>query len=480
MNILLIHSDQHRYDCLGSSGNPVIKTPVLDALARSGARFTNAFTPCPVCTPERASLMTGTYPFIHRSICIPNDTEVPRRFRHDGPLWTNRLRAQGYRLGYSGKWHLGENAAADTNPDPLECGFDEYFSEHDYHRWRAEQGLRPMFWNQGDAASHAGEFFSGGIDEDTAPEQSRPFYSADRAIDMLRRYAAQDRPFFIRWDPSEPHLPNWIPEPYAGMYSPEEVPRWGSMDDPLEQKPWIQRQQRRSWKLDEWRWETQWARCAALYYGHVSLLDAAVGRVLETLDELGLSENTMVIYTTDHGDMCGSHGMMDKHYCMYEDILHVPLLIRWPGITRPGQVIDQPVCHALDLAATFADLADASVPESYQGHSLRSLLDDRKAWPRTHAVASYHGSQFGLYSARSIKSGHWKYVWNLTDVDELYDLQNDPWETVNLAGRADAQSALAGLRVELARELERLGDPLINLFVRDQLEGQSKPRGGLC
>jgi arylsulfatase A-like enzyme len=478
MNILLIHSDQHRYDCLGSSGNPAIKTPALDALAASGARFTNACSPCPVCTPERACLLTGQQTVVHRSICIPNGTEVPRRFVQTAPLFSELLHEAGYRTGYSGKWHIGEDAATDTSPVPTECGFDEYFPEGAYHDWRARQGLQPMYWNLKPMAENTGEFFCGGTDPEALPEQSRVHYTAGHAIDLLRRYAADGKPFFIRWDPSEPHIPNWMPEPYAGMYQPEEIPKWGSFDDPLENKPWIQRQQRRTWKLDQWSW-TEWSKCAALYYGHVSLLDNAVSRVLGALDELGLAENTLVIYTTDHGDMCGSHGMMDKHYCMYDDILHVPLLVRWPGVTRPGQSVDAPVCHALDLAATFAELSGQPVPSGYQGFSLRRAIRDASDWPRRHTVATYHGSQFGLYSSRSLRTDRWKYIWNLTDVDELYDLRADPWETRNLVAEDEHIRILAELRGTLAEELEQLGDPLMNLFCRDQLLGDSKPDGGI-
>jgi arylsulfatase A-like enzyme len=473
MNVLLIHSDQHRYDCLGANGNASIRTPALDALAASGARFTGACTPCPVCTPERASLLTGQHAFTHRSICIPNDTEVPRRFVPSAPLFPELLRAAGYRTGYSGKWHLGEDPATDTSPVPADCGFEDYFPESAYRDWRAEQNLRPMGWNLTPIEEHLGEFFCGGADPDTLPEQSRVFYTAEHAIGLLRRYAGEERPFFIRWDPSEPHIPNLVPEPYASMYAPGEIPKWGSFDDPLENKPWIQRQQRRTWMLDQWGWE-KWSRCAALYYGHVSLLDSAVGRVLGALDELGLTENTLVIYTTDHGDMCGSHGMMDKHYCLYDDILRVPLIVRWPGLTRPGQMIDAPVCHALDLAATFANLAAGEVPAAYQGYSLRGLLEDG-TWPRRHTLATYHGSQFGLYSSRSIRAGRWKYVWNLTDVDELYDLQGDPWEIMNRAGDVGVDGVLRKLRADLASDLEALRDPLFNVFTRSQLLGETNP-----
>jgi len=476
-NILLIHSDQHRHDALGSSGNVHCSTPHLDALAASGACFTQVCTPCPVCTPARASLLTGQYPFRHRSICIPNDTEVPRAYQADGPVFPELLREAGYATGYVGKWHLGEKAATDTKPWPTECGFDEYVPESDYARWREGQGLPPR------DAGHAmdedlGGFFAGGVDAAITPEQSQVFYTADQTIRLLEHFAGKDRPFFLRWDPSEPHIPNRIPEPYASLVDPASLPRWPSLDDDFAEKPFIQGQQLRSWGLDAWSWEDRWAPCTAWYYGHVALLDAAVGRVLDRLEALGLAENTIVIYTSDHGDMCGSHGMMDKHYCMYDDILRVPLLLRWPGLTQAGQRVDAPVVQEIDLAASFAEIASGQVPGNMQGQSLRGLLQGEFE-PRKHTVASYHGSQFGLFSSRSIRTTEWKYVWNLTDVDELYHLESDPWELYNLAGKKAHQERLRALRTSLAEELDRLADPILNRFTRAQLRGEAKPLGGL-
>jgi len=476
-NVLFIHSDQHRYDALGCSGNTNIRTPHLDKLAGTGARFTQAFTPCPVCTPARASLLTGLYPFRHRSICIPNDTEVPRAFERRGPLFPELLQEAGYRMGYVGKWHVGEDAATDTGPVPTECGFDEYLPESGYARWRAEAGYPPR--DEGlSMEADLGSFFAGGVDRGVSAEQSQPFYTASRTVELLRKYAGSGEPFFLRWDPSEPHIPNRIPEPYASMYDAGALPRWPSLDDDFVDKPFIQGQQIRSWGLENWSWESHWARCAAWYYGHVSLLDAAVGKVLDELEALNLAENTIVIYTSDHGDMCGSHGMMDKHYCMYDDILRVPLLVRWPGVTQPGQTVEGPVVHELDLAATFSELAQGATDDTMQGYSLRPLLGGAPA-ARTHTVASYHGSQFGLFSSRSIRTSGWKYVWNLTDVDEFYNLTDDPWELNNLAGEPECQGRLEESRRRLAEELEALGDPLLNAFTRGQLLGGGKPHGGI-
>ncbi len=142
------------------------------------------------------------------------------------------------------------------------------------------------------------------------------------------------------WSPSEPHLPNVIPEPYASLYPPAQVPPWPSFSDPLAGKPYIQRQQRVNWGVEGWTWD-QWAPTVARYLGEITLLDAQVGRLLAQLDALGLADDTVVIYTSDHGDLCGGHGMVDKHYVMYDDVMRVPSSCAGHGLrqtARPAQV----------------------------------------------------------------------------------------------------------------------------------------------
>lgn len=145
----------------------------------------------------------------------------------------------------------------------------------------------------------------------------------------MEKAATSEQPFFIRWNPSELHLPNIVPEPYFSMYPPETIPPWPSYPDPLVGKPYAQAQQLRTWKLEDWDWN-KWAGLVSRYLGEISLLDNQIGRVLAKLEEMNVADNTLVIYTTDHGDMCGGHGMIDKHFVMYDDVVHVPLIMRWP------------------------------------------------------------------------------------------------------------------------------------------------------
>jgi len=356
-NFLLIHSDQHRFDCVGVNGHPFLQTPHLDRLAAEGVNFTRAFCPVPVCTPARNSLLFGQWPTQHLAIAN-SDTEAPRPAREGLASWSDLLAGAGYRMGYVGKWGLHPQKG------PTDFGFRDYVPEHDYAAWRAAQGLAPSPRTQG---------FFGETDAGIDAGQTRLAWGADRAAVLLTRYAQTGRPFFLRWDPSEPHLPNVVPEPYASLYPPAGIPPWPGFPDPLLGKPYAQAQQRRTWGVDGWMWR-EWAPLVGRYLGEITLMDAQIGRLLAHLEALGLAENTVVVYTTDHGDMCGSHGMIDKHMVMYDDVVRVPLVIRRPGGAARG-ACDAFVSGALDLAATFCDLAGIPTPDTFAGQSLAPLLD---------------------------------------------------------------------------------------------------------
>jgi arylsulfatase A-like enzyme len=252
------------------------------------------------------------------------------------------------------------------------------------------------------------------------------------------------------------------------MYPPEEIPPWPSFPDPLVGKPYMQAQQRRTWQVEGWTWD-RWAPLVSRYLGTISLLDAQVGRILEALERLGLAESTMVVYTTDHGGLCGGHGMIDKHYVMYEDVVHVPLIVRWPGHVLPGHTCPAFVSHGIDLAVTFCHVAGAPVPETFRGQSLLRLLAGEGEGGRQDIFGVYYGNQFGLYSQRMVRDRRWKYVWNATAEDELYDLRLDPGEVCNLAVDPAYRTELARLRGRVVAWMEDTGDPLLNGWTRTQL-----------
>ena len=457
-NIVLIHSDQHRYDCVATHGHPFIQTPNMDRLAAEGVDCTHAFCPIPLCVPARASLLCGQWPTGHHSIAN-FDTEAPRPMRDDLPTFSGLMSRAGYRLGYVGKWHVHQTK------DPRDYGFHDYVPEGRYGNWRKESGLPPR--------PRKNEWL-GEVDPHITADQSKLAWGAGEVLRLAESYAARETPFFIRWDPTEPHLANVVPEPYCSMYPPSEIPPWPSYPDPLEGKPYIQKQQRRTWKLDEWTWD-DWAPVVSRYLGEISLLDAQIGHVLSTLDRLGIAEDTLLIYTTDHGDMCGGHGMIDKHFVMYEDVMRVPLLMRWPGTLPAGRRCESFIVSALDLASTFLEAAGIEIPSTFQGESLLPSLVREAPLDRQDVFGMYHGNQFGLFSQRMVRNRRWKYVWNATAEDELYDLESDPGELHNLALHPEQAKTLTGMRRRLVEWMEAIDDRLLNRWTRTQiLEGLTR------
>ncbi|MCD6520055.1 MAG: sulfatase-like hydrolase/transferase, partial [Anaerolineae bacterium] len=323
-NILFIHSDQHRYDCTGPGGHPLVRTPALDRLAREGVWFTHAFTPIPTCCPARQCLLSGKWAEVHGGLWNYDCTLPVRLFNE--PTWTETLQRSGYRLGYVGKWHVHPQKT------PLDFGFDHYINAQDYFTWRKAKGLPGYEQNLGAQLGLdplVARWFGG---RDPAPvEETKTHWYARQAIALIDRYQAEGRPWHIRLDFEEPHLPCYPAGRFAEMYPPEEIPPWGSFAEEFSAKPYIQQQQLLNWGIEHLTWR-EWAEYVSRYLGIISQIDDAILQVLQALDERGLAAETIVIYTTDHGDACGGHRMIDKHYIMYEDVVHVPLVIRWPGM----------------------------------------------------------------------------------------------------------------------------------------------------
>ncbi|MBC7237523.1 MAG: sulfatase-like hydrolase/transferase [Chloroflexi bacterium] len=464
-NILLILSDQHRYDCTGPAGHPLLHTPALDRLAREGVWFGYAFTPCPICSPARQSLLSGTWPQDHGGLWNYGLGLPITLFER--PTWTEALSQAGYQLGYVGKWGVHPSRS------PLAFGFHEYRGIHEYEAWRAAQRLPP---HQQDAdrlsllqGKPAARWF-GGVDPIDI-SQTRTHWCAARAIELMRRYAALGRPWHIRLDFAEPHLPPFPAEPFASLYPAGEIPPWGSFAETFANKPAIQRQQLANWGIAELTWD-EWSHYLARYLGMISQIDDAIGLVLDALDELGLAEHTVVIYSSDHGDNAGGHRLIDKHYVMYEDVVRVPLVMRWPGHIVADLYCEAFVLHALDLAATACEAAGLPIPAHYAGRSLLPLAGGGLPpdW-RQEAVSVYYGAQFGLYTQRMLRDARYKYVWNHTDVDELYDLSLDPWELHNLIDHPAYREVLADMRHRLWSHLEAMNDALVrNEWMRQHLD----------
>jgi arylsulfatase A-like enzyme len=307
-------------------------------------------------------------------------------------------------------------------------------------------------------------------------ECSETHWFAARAIETLEQLESEGSPWHMALHFSAPHLPCRPSGRFAALYDPAEIPEWEGFRETFEGKPYIQRQQLYSWGIEDFTWDN-WAPIVARYYGVISQLDDAVGRVLKALDELAAANDTIVIFTADHGDMCGSHRMMDKHYILYDDVVRVPMIVRLPDQREAGRVCHDFVYNFLDLPPTLLELLELNGPDSekLQGRSLVPLLTGNSEllpW-RDSVVSTYNGQQFGLYTQRMIRTMDWKYIWNATDTDELYDLQADPAELENRIGRLENSEIIKELRGRLYEQLAADGDAIVNneWMIRQLLNG---------
>ncbi|MGF1451266.1 MAG: sulfatase-like hydrolase/transferase [Opitutales bacterium] len=455
-NILLIHSDQHRYDCIHAHGlREGLHTPHLDSLAAAGTHFTRAYSTIPICTPARASLLTGAWPTTHGSYCIPT-SELDRAARPQLPLLTELLTGVGYRHAWTGKYH-GELETYPTGRPEIE----EYVAVWDYRKYRAEADLPPLEKPHG---------LFGDVDASCPPEQSALAWQADHVIRQIEE--RRDGPFFVRWDPPEPHLPCNPSEPFANSFANVNLAPWQSFPDDLSGKPAAQRRQMKIWGVEGWTWE-DWLPVVRLYHGIIAEMDHHIGRVLGKLDELGLADNTLVIYSTDHGDFCGGHGQMDKHFNMYEDVTRVPLIVRWPGKVPAGATCESFASNSIDIARTIALAAEAEPPESFVGEDLCRLAAEPTYRPRDYAFSQYFGTETGAYSMRMIRDERFKFVYHPTgDRHEFYDLSEDPGELTNRIDDSLVSDEVQRLKAALFDTMKANKDPLANRWTSVELKDE--------
>ncbi|MCM3724763.1 sulfatase-like hydrolase/transferase [Neobacillus cucumis] len=457
-NILMITVDQQRYDCIGFSKAYPVKTPNLDQFASEGIWFSNAYAHLPACGPARQSFMNGRRPEAIGCLWnFNNGLKIPA-LEPSEYAWSRELIKLNYQTAYIGKWGVHPVNA------PTQYGYEHYVDEREYELFQKERYPNVRFVN-----TYFGE------SNPIPVEDSKTHWTAKKATDMIEKLSKSGKPWHIRVNFSEPHLPCRPSKPFSEMYSLDDIPMWNNFYDSFENKPYIQKQQLYSWGVENYTWDN-WAPIVARYYGIISQLDDAIGKILSTLDQLAASENTIVIYTSDHGDLCGAHRMMDKHYVLYEEVIKVPLIIKWKKGIPKNRICDEFVYNFLDLPPTILEWLKVDIPNFFQGRSLVKLLHGKrvKDW-RNHLVSTYNGQQFGLYTQRMIRNHHWKYIWNTTDIDELYDLKEDPSELNNRIYDQSNSNIVKQLRETLYWQLHHDQDGLVdNQWMKLQLLGGRK------
>ena len=452
-NILMLMTDQHRVDTLGCYGSPICRTPHLDRLAARGTRFDSWFTPTAICTPARASLFTGAAPFRHKLLA---NHERNVGYMEDLPpeQWTlpEELRANGYNCGLVGKWHVGEQRrAADFGFDAEHYpGWHNPVDHPDYLRYLAERGLPPYR-----ISDHMrGTFPNGQTSNLLAARLHQPVeatfehYLTDRTIEMLTRYAEDFRsgraPFFLVTSFSGPHLPYVIPQEYFDMYDPEEVELPASVAENFADKPPVQENYSRHWAFDSMT-EAQSRKLIAVYWGYVTMIDYEFGRILQALEDLGLSDSTAVAFSSDHGEFTGSHRLHDKGPAMYDDIYRTGGILHVPGCAP--QVRDEFVTLQ-DLTATYLDLAGLDTSPAVDSRSLLPLVRGEEVEWDDHVLCEFHGHHFPI-AQRMLRGRRYKLVVNPESRNEFYDLHTDPHELQN---RYD-DPLLAGARDRMVADL---------------------------
>ncbi len=447
-NILVILTDQQRYDCTGYSGVSPVATPNLDELASEGVTFDNAFSVIPTCCPARQAFLSGKRPERFGSLWNYGKIKFPTQVLPKEEFsFARALKDVGYQTGYLGKWHVS------PKHEPEDFGFDDVVHERDM--WQ--------HWNENHFKGHwqlsreNGEFGMLGGKSEMPFESNSPHFFGRRAIEMMKRMREKENPFLVFLSIEEPHLPCYPTEPFAGMYTEEDAVKWGSFDDTFEDKPYIQKQMLKFWGFEKLGWK-EWSKSVAAYYGSIAETDHAIGEVLSYVKESGLEEDTVIIFTTDHGDMCGGHRMYNKCYVMYDDIVRTPMIVKWKNHFEPHASHDF-VHNLLDLHATILELAGAQGDPITDGKSLSSQLGGKDEG-RKFAFSTYNGTEDGFFLQRMVRCAEYKYIWNLTDVDELYDLKKDPHELKNEVHNPEYADVLKMLRLQLVEELKACDDPL--------------------
>ncbi|MGH2461177.1 MAG: sulfatase-like hydrolase/transferase [Chloroflexota bacterium] len=435
-NFLVIMTDQHFPGYSSAYGHPQAKTPAMDRLAREGVSFRQAYCNTPLCAPGRFSFMTGRY--VHHHGAWDNATPMPS----DAVTWAHRLRATGYDVVLSGKMHF-------LGPDQLH-GFRQQLAI-DLHA----QQRHPIFaWDEADGPTRAARPWrhptESGVGRTSSTDADDQAETA--ALAYLREPARRDQPWALCVGLIAPNDPWIVPEPYFSMYYPDvELPTLPPGH--LENLPPAARVLRERHNMAGPFGDADVRRTRAAYFGMVTRVDEQIGRLLACLDDLGFAGNTVVVHTSDHGEMLGEHGLWRKSN-FYEQSERIPLQIRLPGGRFAGRWVEEPV-SLVDLTATILDLAGCRLADDPD-----LALDGISLLPALRGEAPWRGEVFSEYLAHGndrpramLRRDRWKlcygYVKDGPPQLELYDLATDPGEFVNLANRPPYQEVQRDLLARL-------------------------------
>jgi len=461
-NLLFIYTDEQAINTLAAYGNNQIHMPNLNRLAEQSTVFDQTYVTQSVCTPSRSTLLSGLYP--HTNGCTENNIPLQSEI-----ACLPEMVVEGeYATGHFGKWHLGDELFAQHGFDEwvsIEEAYNSYFTEgqdkeavSSYHDFLIENGLKP----------ENGSRFSRGEAARLPEEFGKPAFLAKESSRFLCEH--KDEPFILYVNFLEPHMPFFGPR--DDQYDPENIPLPTNFDAELDDsqplKARVFAHAYRQWGHSGLPLRTleNWQRLIANYWGLCSLIDTHIGTILDTLEECGLTGNTIVVFTSDHGDMMGSHRLLAK-CVMFEEAVRVPLMIRLPG-QKQGKRVKGPISQ-IDIVPTLLDFLDQPIPEHLQGESLRRLLEEDNASSERNVIIEWNGYNSGIVGEKKgnfqvqsrlegvvssdeleeaitdpvrtvISPDGWKLNYSPRGEHELYNLSRDPGETENVFGWKENRS----------------------------------------
>lgn len=440
-NVLFVMTDHTNAEALAPDG-PCL-APNLDAIAGEGIRFHRCHTTNAICSPARASLMTSLYPSTHG---MWDCTHTQRREWVDVPANRFRYFSQhfadaGYATGYFGKWHVEQSRKLD------DFGWQEYDCR-DCTSARATpvSGSEVLVHTEGYR-----DYVLAGYSDDSRTKTHPAF---DKGIDFIRRHAGE-APFFCFVSTAEPHDPYIPPKRFFDLYDVDTVPLSPTLRDEPGGKPEVIRRMRRVWETMS---DADWRVTRTAYWAAISFIDSEVGRLVDTLREAGVYDDTIIVFTSDHGDMLGGHGLATKGVATsYEEVYNIPLIVRVPGATMRGED-SSTMTSLIDVAPTLLDVCGLPPLGEAHGRSLRPVLDGTAQPERWRdAYAEFFGQRF-VYTQRLVWHDDWKYVFSPGGIDELYNLADDPHERENLAESDRHRRTLLDMTTRMWQWMRRIGD----------------------
>ncbi|MCU6710641.1 sulfatase-like hydrolase/transferase [Paenibacillus sp. J5C_2022] len=472
-NILLITSDQQHWDTISALGSEV-HTPNLDRLVREGTAFTRAYCPNPTCTPSRASIITGMYPSQHGAWTLGT------KLLEDRHTVGEDFNKAGYKSALIGKAHFQPLTSTEEYPSlesypimqDLEMwkGFDGPFYGFDHvelarnHTNEAHVGQHYAIWMEEKGCTNWRDYFvapTGNLDPTITYKWPIPeeyhynTWIAERTNAMLEQYKENDENFFLWSSFFDPHPEYLVPEPWDTMYDPDSVtvpsitpgehdnnpPHFGKTQ---EEKPDFSDLLESGYGIHGYGSHLFYGyghrqklgdydkkKLIAVYYGMISMMDKYIGQILDKLDELGMADNTIVVFTTDHGHFYGQHGLQAKGGFHYEDLIKLPFLVRYPGHV-PAGVVSPAIQSLVDLAPTFLSFCDLPIPHAMTGVDQKDVWLGRKSQARDHAICEFRHEATTIHQKTYVDERYKITVYYNQTYGEIFDLQEDPGEVRNL------------------------------------------------